>query len=267
MGYVSRTEAEWRDIRRIHNVRKVKKRNKDYEKEAKELGITIGELKHKKLEEIMGKISIFLNQYKGINEAGVYIIKNKITNKIYIGQTTNFYRRWYEHTKNLFLLYHHNENLQFEFNKYGIDVFEFKVAKEIIGTQKEREIEELSYMFAMHKLKLPMYNVIRDTEIIKYKTILELNKSKINYVYEYKTWASDKFTFIIYKNKDYQHVDFHSDIQLEKLKENILYILFVKSQETVTYINNAILMCKRQKIPYYILYMEGDKILNKKYNY
>lgn len=57
---------------------------------------------------------------------GIYCIKNKINNKIYIGETLNMGKRWAEHISLLDSNSHHSYKLQKEWNEYGKDAFEFK---------------------------------------------------------------------------------------------------------------------------------------------
>jgi len=57
----------------------------------------------------------------------IYSITNKITGRVYIGQTKTPAERWYHH---LYKLRRGNSNhrlLQLEFNEYGKSVYEFKV--------------------------------------------------------------------------------------------------------------------------------------------
>ena len=57
----------------------------------------------------------------------IYSIVNKINGKIYIGQSTNFKKRWENHKYKLNSNSHSNPHLQFSWNKYGKDSFEFGV--------------------------------------------------------------------------------------------------------------------------------------------
>lgn len=61
---------------------------------------------------------------------GVYCIKNKVNNKIYIGSSVNIYYRLARHISGLKLKNHHNEHLTNAVHKYGIDNFECFVVKE-----------------------------------------------------------------------------------------------------------------------------------------
>lgn len=58
---------------------------------------------------------------------GIYLIKNKINGKIYIGSAVNITSRWTIHRVSLNRNDHHNILLQRAWNKYGIEAFEFSV--------------------------------------------------------------------------------------------------------------------------------------------
>ena len=75
-------------------------------------------------------------KYKGY----IYCIRNKINNKKYIGQTSRkrgYKYRWYEHKEDLINNEHHSKNLQEDFNKYGMDNFEFIILDEFTFSDKE----------------------------------------------------------------------------------------------------------------------------------
>lgn len=62
--------------------------------------------------------------------AYVYMIKNKINNKMYIGSSVNYKRRWSQHKWYLNNGNHANKHLQNAWNKYGKENFVFKVIEE-----------------------------------------------------------------------------------------------------------------------------------------
>jgi group I intron endonuclease len=64
------------------------------------------------------------------NISGVYIIQNLVTNKNYIGATTDLYNRLCNHKWKLRVGIHHNTHLQSSFNKYGEDNFIFETLEE-----------------------------------------------------------------------------------------------------------------------------------------
>ncbi len=60
-------------------------------------------------------------------KSGIYIIKNLINRKVYVGSSINIYHRKYTHFSCLKRNKHLNNYLQNAFNKYGKDNFEFYV--------------------------------------------------------------------------------------------------------------------------------------------
>lgn len=61
------------------------------------------------------------------NKSGIYGIKCKITNKIYIGSSKDLQKRFSKHFSELYLNRHANKCMQEDFNKYGYDNFELIV--------------------------------------------------------------------------------------------------------------------------------------------
>ena len=82
---------------------------------------------------------------------GIYKITNKITNQIYIGQSTNINQRWMEHKcpkpK-------HNLKLHEDIRKYGINNFVFELIEEC----KKSELSKRE-LFYIKSLK-PFYNTV-----------------------------------------------------------------------------------------------------------
>lgn len=70
------------------------------------------------------------NETKDIDKpkfSGIYCIKNKVTDMVYIGLSKNIHNRWIEHKYRLNTHIHPNAKLQNAWDKYGEDNFEFIV--------------------------------------------------------------------------------------------------------------------------------------------
>lgn len=65
-----------------------------------------------------------------MKNSGVYIVQNLITNKCYIGASTDLYNRLCDHKSKLRSGIHHNTHLQSSFDKYGECNFIFDVLVE-----------------------------------------------------------------------------------------------------------------------------------------
>lgn len=77
-------------------------------------------------------------------EKYIYKITNKINNKCYIGQTTDYVRRFREH-KNMGSGFEENKVLYKAFKKYGIENFEFEVIEDKTPDYNEREKYWIKY--------------------------------------------------------------------------------------------------------------------------
>lgn len=76
------------------------------------------------------------------NKHGVYMIKNTINDKFYIGSSIHIGVRWKEHIKKLESNSHHSPYLQNAWNKYGGGCFEFSIVE---YCDKDKTIEREQY--------------------------------------------------------------------------------------------------------------------------
>jgi hypothetical protein len=91
---------------------------------------------------------------KGLQEKpGVYKIRNKVSEKLYIGSSVNVYRRFYRHRQVLREELLENLRIKEDCEKYGIDSFEFEVIEYC-----EKDILKKREQFYFEKL-CPQYNV------------------------------------------------------------------------------------------------------------
>lgn len=90
---------------------------------------------------------------------GIYGIRNIITDRYYVGQTSEtFQKRFNRHSNNLENNRHHNEHLQRSYNKYGSDAFEFFVIKVCEDVNSLDTLEEL--YIAEYRAKYNCYNIL-----------------------------------------------------------------------------------------------------------
>lgn len=61
---------------------------------------------------------------------GIYFIKNKANNKIYIGLSTSIEKRFLFHKRRLISGKHKNKHFQSSFDTYGLENFEFSILEE-----------------------------------------------------------------------------------------------------------------------------------------
>ena len=95
---------------------------------------------------------------------GIYLIRNIITNKVYVGQSTNIQRRWWEHKSRAFDPNNncYNKPLYCSMRKYGLDAFKLEILCEC-------SIEELNQLEADYITKfnclVPFgYNILANSD-------------------------------------------------------------------------------------------------------
>jgi group I intron endonuclease len=94
---------------------------------------------------------IFINKNysrskKDYNNSGIYCIINNINQKRYVGQACDLKQRKIRHMSDLKCGRHHNNHLQYSYNKYGEDCFDFIILETCeISLLNEREIYWMEY--------------------------------------------------------------------------------------------------------------------------
>ena len=78
---------------------------------------------------------------------GIYMIQNKVNNKIYIGQAGDIKERWGNHKSTLRRNRHKNRHLQSSWNKYGESNFEFTILLEC--EESDLNMYEEYYIFEL----------------------------------------------------------------------------------------------------------------------
>ena len=78
-----------------------------------------------------------------MKNSGIYLIINLINGMIYVGSAVDFIDRWRRHLKDLNRNLHPNNHLQFAWNKYGPDAFQFTIVEIVEDIFKLIEMEQL----------------------------------------------------------------------------------------------------------------------------
>lgn len=87
-------------------------------------------------------------------ESGIYLIRNKVNNKVYIGLSKHVARRKNKHFSLLRRGEHHSPILQNAYNKYGEESFSFELLEKVPNEKLcEREIYWVSFYDALNPEK------------------------------------------------------------------------------------------------------------------
>ena len=100
---------------------------------------------------------------KNCNCAGIYVIKNSINGKVYVGKSKNCYTRLHQHLTDIKYEnrnYNENPHLLNAFKKYGHDNFEYYIVEKIDindNTEKELSEKELLSIYFCSYLNIAMF--------------------------------------------------------------------------------------------------------------
>lgn len=84
---------------------------------------------------------------------GIYMIRNILNNKVYIGKSVDIKRRWTNHKTNLDNNIHDNKHLQSSWNKYGKNCFDFSIVEECAESElNNREIYYIQFYRSYNSL-------------------------------------------------------------------------------------------------------------------
>lgn len=135
------------------------------------------------------------------NISGIYRITCNKNAKNYIGVSKDIKKRWYQHVNMLKNKTHHSTKLQEDYNKYGEDVFEFRIIiKEDYGEAKRLEdkyIEKYQSDINGYNCQSKLSNY-RDRDSMRCKQILEYIKD--SYVPDGNVYCYNLFNMAKYLN-------------------------------------------------------------------
>lgn len=78
-------------------------------------------------------------------KTGIYLIRNTINGKVYVGSSSNIAERWTEHARDLKNNTHRNKPLQNAYNKYGKDKFIYEILELLDENNKDKQFEREQY--------------------------------------------------------------------------------------------------------------------------
>lgn len=171
-----------------------------------------------------------LQQFEKLS--GIYIILNKLTQKIYIGESLDIKNRWTQHLEKLENGMHENPDIQQDYNKYGSEGFECKILqihvdRNVISTKAKIIILENWWINYFSNKKYTLYNKFPTLEnILKNDTYIG-NNEKLNYLIcksvkkfvKYHILVVDGFPYIA-NTKTEQDKKITQSKLLKLLKEN-----------------------------------------------
>lgn len=141
---------------------------------------------------------IVLNQYRNKMMQGVYIIRNKITEEVYVGSTTRLLKRKTQHFSSLKRNDHENKFLQQSYNQYKKKDFEFVILEEY--EDPDREFLYKREDFYMKKYKDNLFNINPNAKSNKGIRITEEAKKKIS-EHSKKMWQDPEYLEKMSKRK------------------------------------------------------------------
>lgn len=109
---------------------------------------------------------------------GIYLIRNTMSGKVYVGSSIDILSRWRIHTCLLRSNSHSNAHLQASWNEYGKDAFEFSIIEECPeGALMVREMVWIEYYDAMNNGK--GYNIeYPDRHIVSEETRRKISEAQ-----------------------------------------------------------------------------------------
>lgn len=122
------------------------------------------------------------------NICGIYMIKNMITKKGYIGYSNHTTDRWRQHRNQLKLGTHTNYHLQNSYNLYGNAVFKFYILEECT---KEKLLERETYWIQHYSERTGVYNLKHEVPIPKTFRMSNEGREKIR-IARYGTLHSEE---------------------------------------------------------------------------
>lgn len=202
------------------------------------------------------------NIYDNKKKSGIYYIKNKVNNKIYIGQTKDIDGRRKEHKRDLKANRHVNWHLQKAFEKYGDSNFEFGILEYCeIDELDNKEVYYINKYKTMNRDK--GYNLKSGGDRITFsqETLNKMSKTR-------KELCQDK-TYLIQMCWARSELSEQQVIEIKTMLYNDVSIKNICNQLNVTY--NQVRHIKDNNsfsfiLPKYNYYIKNREVIYRKRN-
>lgn len=154
-------------------------------------------------------------------KSGVYIIKNIVNGKIYIGSSVNVFKRWTQHRYKLNKGNHANKHLQRAWNKYGISEFEFSILELINNPSKEILIELEQKYLDEHKSfnKDVGYNILKKADSSLGVKMTKETKNKLSLIMKEK-WSNEEYKQNMIDSFNYKRDNIASAKKISKTRKD-----------------------------------------------
>lgn len=209
--------------------------------------------------------------------SGIYMIKNKKTGQMYVGQSKHIKRRWVDHKYELNLGIHANTFLQNSWNKYGKDNFSFSILEEVNEDDlNKQEKYWIAYYDTFNDSK--HYNLTSGGDSPEYTLDLRIERSKnsnqtgIFGLYKFKSPNTKAgFTWRYCYNDDGEYIYFSDrnfiDLKKKVLEANCPWIILDENLAKDSFKENQELMKKYPKgnnqTGFYRVYFSKDKYISR----
>ena len=192
----------------------------------------------------------------------IYMVKNCVNGKVYIGSTGDVNHRFNKHEYDLNNSIHHNDHLQRAWNKYGSDSFEFKTL--MVCPDNERNHCEQMFIDLYDSQNHEFGYNIRDADShsIAEETKVKMSKARIGY--KWSEESKKKLSESISGKNHWNYGNKHSDETKQKMSENHADFSGENHPQWKNYARVLKSNNKHYGVRYYIKF-KGKQIKNSKY--
>lgn len=155
---------------------------------------------------------------------GIYVIKNNVNGKCYVGQSIDIYRRWYSHQNPKSWESDRSKALYKAFLKYGIENFTFEIVEEC--KRKDLDAREKHWISFFNSYK-GGYNMTKGGQGNDNRDwVHKSRKKKINWAIEFINYIGENHpsiydTFNEMKSAICPYIDNLEDIENDYIREEI----------------------------------------------